>query len=144
MMPFPFKKNFMKYVIPWTVFTEPEISQVGLSEKQLKNKGVKYQIIRTEYSDYGRAIADGVSTGFVKVLCSSGGKIYGATIVGEGSGEMIHEFAFAIQEKRRLHRIMLLQHSFPTMSFLNKRISEIWMMEKMKSRFLKWMCRKMI
>lgn len=144
MMPFPFKKNFTKYVTPWTVFTEPEISQVGMSEKQLLEKGIKYQVIRTDYADYGRAIADGVPTGFVKVLSSSWGRIYGATIAGEGSGEMIHELAFAIQEKIKLHKIMFLQHSFPTMSFLNKRISEIWMMEKMKSKFLRWMCKRMI
>jgi pyruvate/2-oxoglutarate dehydrogenase complex dihydrolipoamide dehydrogenase (E3) component len=144
MMPWPFKMNFKKYVVPSTVFTEPEISQVGATEKQLKVQGVKYQVVRTEYADYGRAIADGVTTGFAKVLCSSGGRIYGATIAGESSGEMIHEFAFAMQEKKRMHRIMFLQHSFPTMSFLNKRISETWMMEKMKSRFLRWMCKKMI
>jgi len=144
MLPWPMKKKFKDYVVPWTVFTEPEVSQVGATEEQLKKRGIKYQVIRTNYEDYGRAIADGVATGFVKALCSSGGKIYGVTIIGENSGEMIHEFAFAMQERKRLHHIMFLQHSFPTMSFMNKRISEMWMMEKMKSRFLRWMCKKMI
>jgi len=139
MMPGPFRMNFRKYVVPWTVFTEPQISCVGMSEKQLKEKGIKYQTIKMNYEDYGAAIAEAIDTGFVKVFASKLGKIYGACIVGEGSGEMINEWGLAIQKKIRLHDIMLLQHSFPTMGFLTKRVGEQWMMNHMKSNALKKM-----
>lgn len=132
MIPWPFKLNFRDYVVPWTVFTDPQISQVGLSEQQLREKGIAYEIIRADYADYGAAIAEAVDTGFVKVFASKWGKIYGVVIVGEGSGEMINEWALAIQSGTRLHRIMMLQHSFPTMGFLSKRIGESWMMNRMK------------
>ncbi len=144
MMPGPFKMDFRKYVVPWTVFTDPEISQVGATEKELQKKGVKYEVIRTEYEDYGRTVADGTPEGFIKALASKTGRIYGVTIVGEGAGEMVHEFALAIQEKKRLHNIMFLQHSFPTFSFMNKRIAEIWMMERMKSPWLKRLVKAMV
>jgi pyruvate/2-oxoglutarate dehydrogenase complex dihydrolipoamide dehydrogenase (E3) component len=133
MLPWPMRRNFRSYVVPWTVFTDPQISQVGLSEQELKSRGIAYQIHRAEYADYGAAIAEAVETGFIKVFASRWGRIYGAVIVGEGSGEMINEWALAIQSGTRLHTLMMLQHSFPTMGFLSKRIAEIWMMKLMQS-----------
>ncbi len=132
MMPGPMKMNFRKYVVPWTVFTEPQFSQAGLTETQLKERGSAYETIKVAYGDYGAAIAENVDTGFVKVFASKWGRIYGTVIIGEGSGEMINEWALAIQKKIRLHDVMMLQHSFPTMGFLSKRIAETWMMKLMQ------------
>lgn len=141
MMPPLMRFKFDAFQVPWTVFTEPQVSCVGMNEKQLKEKKIKYEVIVEKYENYGAAIAEDVGIGFVKVLASPLGKVYGACIVGEGSGEMINEWALAIQKKIRLHDIMFLQHSFPTMGFLSKRISESWMMNKMKSRTLQQLCK---
>ncbi len=139
--------SFKNYVIPQTVFTEPAISQVGLTEQELKKRGVKYQTFIAKYEDYGCAIAEDVGIGFVKVYVSSFGKVYGVSIAGEGSGEMINEWALIIQKKIRLHDVMFLAHSFPTMGFLSKRVAELWMMEKMKSsrlrKIIRFLYRKM-
>lgn len=141
MMPWPFKMNFRRFVVPWTVFTDPQISYVGMSEHELRQKGIRYEVHISRYQDYGAAIAENIPVGHVKVLCSKWGKIYGAEITGEGSGEMINEFAMAIQNGLRMHNIMFLQHSFPTMSFLIKRVSENWMMKRMESGLLKGMAK---
>ena len=133
--------RYKNYQTPWTVFTEPQISYVGMREQDLKDKGIKYQTIKVSYGDYGAAIAENVGVGFVKAFVSYFGRIYGVSIVGEGSGEMINEWALAIQKKIRLHDIMFLQHSFPTMGFLTKRVSEEWMMKKMESSWMKKMCK---
>jgi hypothetical protein len=63
--------------------------------------------------------------------------------VGEGSGDMINEWALAIQKKIRLHDIMMLQHSFPTMGYISKMASERWMMKLMESERLSRLCRAM-
>ncbi|MCP4709250.1 MAG: NAD(P)/FAD-dependent oxidoreductase [Planctomycetes bacterium] len=143
MMPGPMKRDFRKYAVPWTMFTEPAFSHVGMRESELKKKGIKYEVIRSNYGDYGAAIAEAVDVGFVKALVSPTGRIYGVDIIGEGSGEMINEWALAVQKKLRIHDIMMLQHSFPTMGFLSKRVAETWMMNKMKSEKLKNVCRFM-
>jgi pyruvate/2-oxoglutarate dehydrogenase complex dihydrolipoamide dehydrogenase (E3) component len=139
----PIKIKFAKFVVPATIFTEPQLSTVGMTENELKEKGTKYEAYQANYADYGASIAEEIPEGFVKAFVSPFGKIYGAVIVGEGSGEMINEWALATQKKMRLTDIMFLQHSFPTMGFLSKRVSEIWMMDKMKSQKLKTMCTKM-
>jgi pyruvate/2-oxoglutarate dehydrogenase complex dihydrolipoamide dehydrogenase (E3) component len=145
MRPWPLKKNFKKYVVPWTVFTEPQVSSIGMSEAALKNAGIKYDVLEASYADYGASIAEQVTDGFVRVLASKLGKIYGVTVVGEGSAEMINEWGLAIQKNIRLADIMLLQHSFPSMSFMNKSIGEMWMMNMMKVGWMKkmmgWMMR---
>jgi len=143
MMPWPFKQAFDSYVVPWTVFTEPPVSSVGMKEETLKEKGITYETIIAKYEDYGAAIAENVGVGFVKVFTNNCGKIFGVSIVGEGSGEMINEWALAVQKKMGLKDIMMLQHSFPTMGFLTKRVSEMWMMNRMKSPALKNICRFM-
>lgn len=129
--------QYKKYVIPWTIFTDPPISFVGKQEEELRKKGINYQVYTAKYENYGAAIAEHVSIGYVKVFASNWGKVYGAIIVGDGSGEMINEWALIIQKKISLLSILFLAHSFPTMGFLTKRVAEQWMMEKMKSNCLK-------
>jgi len=139
MRPWPFKKDFKKYVVPWTVFTEPQVSSVGKQESELIAAGIKYDVIEAKHADYGAAIAEQVTTGSVRVLAGKMGKIYGVSIIGEGSAEMINEWALAIQKNIRLADIMLLQHSFPSMSFMNKSIGESWMMNMLKNPWMKKM-----
>ena len=138
----PFAKfQYKNYVIPWTVFTEPQVSYVGMREEDIKKKGIKYETHIAKYEDYGAAIAENVDVGFVKVFTNAFGKVFGVSIVGDGSGEMINEWALIIQKKIRLHSILFLAHSFPTMGFLSKRIAEMWMMKKMNSPFMQQICR---
>ena len=137
----PLKQNFKKYIVPWTVFTEPQISYAGKNEAELIRRKIKYETIKVKYEDYGAAIAESVETGFLKAFISPTGKIYGISIAGEGSGEMINEWALAIQNKINIVKIMMLQHSFPTMGFLSKRVAETWMMKKMQLSWVKKICK---
>jgi pyruvate/2-oxoglutarate dehydrogenase complex dihydrolipoamide dehydrogenase (E3) component len=132
-LPRPFRRNFRSYAVPWTVFTEPQVAHVGWLERELKANDMAYEVIETKYEDYGAAVAEGVAVGSVRVYASSGGRIYGTRIIGEGAGEMINEWGLAIQNRLRLHRILFLQHTFPSMSFLSKRAAEGWAMNRMKS-----------
>lgn len=143
MLPWPFKRRYKNYPVPWTIFTEPQISRVGKSRRELDAEKRRYQMIDARYGDYGAAIAEAVDEGFVRAAISPTGKILGVSIVGEGSGEMINEWTMAIQNNLRITRLLMQQHSFPTMGFLSKRIAESWMMEKMKPRMVKRLCRWM-
>jgi pyruvate/2-oxoglutarate dehydrogenase complex dihydrolipoamide dehydrogenase (E3) component len=143
--PIPFTRfRWDKYIVPWSVFTKPEFAHAGLTESEIKSQGIKYEVIKENYRDYGRTIADGVPEGFVKVFATKRGKVLGATIVGESASELIHEWILAIQQGISLFDIMMTQHSFPTISLLNKRIAEIWMMKKMGSPLIKKIAKKLI
>ena len=121
------------YAVPWSVFTKPEIAQVGLNEKQAKESGIEYMISRTEYEDYGRTLTDGETDGFIKVISDMNGTVLGATIAGHVASELIQEWTMAVQNQMSLFNIAMTQHSFPTLSIMNKRVAENWMMEVAKS-----------
>jgi len=143
MLPGPLRKSFRRYVVPWTVFTQPQIAHVGWLERDLRENDVPYEAIESKYEDYGAAIAEEIPVGSVKAFVSDTGRIYGARIIGEGAAEMINEWGLAIQNRLRIHKIMFLQHSFPSMSFLTKRVSEGWMLNRMRSPFLRRLVRWM-
>lgn len=141
MLPRFSRRNFRKYVVPATMFTTPQISAVGASERELRDSGTRFETIICRYEDYGAAIAEETAEGFVKAFIGSRGKILGACIVGEGSGEMINEWALAVQKKLKITDLLFLQHAFPTMGFLTKRIAENWMMKRAGAPFFKKLCR---
>lgn len=143
MMPWPMRMDFRKFVVPWTVFTEPQVSHVGPWEDELRARGVRYEKITVRYADYGAAIAEEVPDGFLTVYTNPTGRVYAVTIVGEGSGNMINEWGLVVQKKIRLWSILFLQHSFPTMGFLSKRVAETWMMKRMENARLRGMATRM-
>lgn len=140
--PFKFKRN--NYYVPWTVFTRPEIAQVGMSEKEAKEKKKNVIVLKKTFASYGRAVVDGHPEGFIKVMTNKRGTIFGVTIIGENASEMIHEWILAMQNNLSMFKIMMMQHSFPTLSMLNKMIAEDWMMQKMDSKWIKRFARKFI
>ena len=140
----PFSLPFLRrerYVVPWSVFTEPEIAQVGLTEKEARAKGMKVQTMRKDYRSYGRTVADGHPEGFIKVLTDRRGRIHGATIVGEAASELVHEWTFAMQYGKGMRHVLMMQHSFPSVSMINKMLAEDWMMTKMESSLLRKLAR---
>ena len=142
-LPRPLARNARRYVVPWAVFTDPPVAHVGRLERDLQATGVDYEVIEERYEDYGAAIAEGVAVGSVRAYVSPTGRIYGVRIIGEGAPEMINEWGLAVQERLRMHRVLFLQHAFPSMSFLNKRVSEGWMMRRMAHpalrRIVRWL-----
>jgi len=141
-LPAPFRRPYRAYVVPWTVFTEPQVAHVGLLERDLKARGIPYEVLEAKYEDYGAAIAEAIAVGSVRVYASPGGRIHGVRIIGEGAAEMINEWGLAIQTRQRMHKLLFLQHTFPSMSFLSKRAAEGWAMNRMKSglarRLIRW------
>ena len=133
-----------RYAVPWSVFTEPEVAQVGLTEKQAREKGLKVEVVKKDFRTYGRTVADGHPDGFIKIVTDSRGRIHGATIVGENASELIHEWTMAIQYKKKMHHVMMMQHSFPSVSMINKMVAEEWMMKKMKTPWVQKLARKFI
>ena len=75
--------------IPWATYTDPELSQVGLTEAQAREKyGAKLDVVRFEFAGNDRAIATGQTTGLIKVMIVKGRPV-GASIAGSGAGELI-------------------------------------------------------
>ena len=107
--------------IPWATYTAPELAQVGLTEAQARERyGEKLEIARFDYSGNDRAIAEGLTTGLIKVMIVKGRPV-GASIVGHQAGELISLWSLAIANKLRMGAIAAMVSPYPTIGELNKR-----------------------
>jgi len=92
------KAFFDAKVIPSVAYTDPEVAWVGLTEEEAKAKGVKVEKGHFPWAASGRAVANGRSEGFTKLLFDAEThRIIGGTIVGTSAGDMIGEIALAIE-----------------------------------------------
>ena len=114
-------------VIPWAIFTDPEVARVGLSEAEAQAQDIDYEVTRYDLADLDRAIADGTARGFVKVLTPPGkDRILGATIVGPEAGNMIAEFVLAMKHGLGLNKLLGTIHVYPTLMEANKYAAGEW------------------
>ncbi len=126
-------------VIPWTTFTDPEVSHVGLSEEDAVSKKIPYEITRYDLHELDRAIAESENRGFVKILTPpNSDKILGATIVGHNAGELLSEFVLAMKHKIGLNQILGTIHAYPTMAEANKYVAGNWKKARKPENLLKW------
>ena len=114
-------------VVPWCTFTHPEVARVGLNEQEAKQRGVEYEMTKYGIDDLDRAIADEEADGFVKLLTApGGGKILGATIVGDHAGDLLHEYVLAMRKKLKVKDVLGTIHIYPTLAEANKFAAGEW------------------
>jgi pyruvate/2-oxoglutarate dehydrogenase complex dihydrolipoamide dehydrogenase (E3) component len=102
--------------IPWCTFTDPELAHTGLTEAQARaqyRSGVA--VWRHDLIHNDRARTDGAPEGAVLVITHKG-RVVGAHILAPAAGEMIHEFALAIEEHLKLDDLSQFVHVYPTVS----------------------------
>ena len=113
--------------IPWATFTNPEVARVGLNEQDAKQQGMRYEVSQFQFSDLDRAIADGETSGFIKILTPlDSDKILGVTIIGEHAGDLIAEFVLAMKQGLGLNKVLSTVHIYPTLAEGNKRAAGVW------------------
>ena len=120
-----FKVNYS--VVPWATYTDPEVARVGLSVDEATAKGIDFEVTRHDLAHVDRAIADGETRGFIKVLTQRGSdRILGATIVAPQAGELLAEYVLAMTHGLGLKKIMGTIHIYPTNAEINKFVANGW------------------
>jgi dihydrolipoamide dehydrogenase len=102
-------------LIPGVVYTWPEVSAVGQTEEQLKEKGIKYKVGSFPFKASGRARASMDTDGFVKVLADeTTDEILGVHMIGPRTADMIAEAVVAMEYKASAEDISRMSHAHPT------------------------------
>ena len=102
-------------VLPAATYTDPELARVGINQREAETQGIAVEVIVHPFSELDRAIAEGATEGFVKVLVVPGkDKILGATIVGARAGDLIAIFALAMKHNLGLDKILGTVFAYPT------------------------------
>ena len=104
-------------LIPWVIYTSPEIAWVGQTEAQLKAAGRSFKSGSFPFLANGRARALGDTTGFVKMLADAAtDEILGVHIVGPMASELIAEAVVAMAFKASAEDIARICHAHPSLS----------------------------
>ena len=107
--------------IPWATYTDPELSQIGLTEADAKKKhGSALEVVRFPYSHNDRAITERKTKGLIKVMVVKGRPV-GVSIVGYQAGELINLWALALANKMKMSHIAAMVAPYPTIGEINKR-----------------------
>jgi len=103
--------------IPYVIYTHPEIAWVGKTEQQLKNLGVDYRAGQIPFAANGRALGQGDTTGFVKMLADAKtDQVLGVHVIGANASELIAEAVTAMEFGAASEDIARICHAHPTLS----------------------------
>ena len=104
-------------LIPGVVYTWPEVSGVGLTEQEVKSKGIEYKVGKFSFVASGRAKASNEKDGFVKVIADKKtDEVIGVHMIGPRTADMIGEAVVAMEFKASAEDIGRISHAHPTYS----------------------------
>jgi pyruvate/2-oxoglutarate dehydrogenase complex dihydrolipoamide dehydrogenase (E3) component len=117
----PTKVNWS--ALPWCTYTDPEVAQVGLTEKEARARHGDAVSVMVEGFDHNeRAIADGDTLGQLKLVLK-GKKVLGASIVGKNAGELLLPISQSITGKSSTFALGSAVIAYPTRSEISKAAS---------------------
>jgi len=104
-------------VVPWAIFTTPEIASVGLTEEEAKDQGIDVITGEFPFIANGKALSMNSPDGSVKLVARRDtNEVIGGQIVGPDASVMIAEIALAIQKRLTVKDIGDTIHTHPTLS----------------------------
>ena len=110
--------SIMDYrVLPYCVFSQPEVAAVGLGEREAREKGLDVRTSIFEFRQLGKAWVSADTEGFVKLTIeATSGKILGVHILGPYASFLIGEAALVVKAGMRLEDLASSMPVHPTFS----------------------------
>ena len=114
----PFYRRKIDFrVVPWAIFTAPEVARGGLTEAEARQKfSDKIKIYKAAMNDNDRAQTEDETIGFAKIICKSSGEIVGAHLVGANAGEVIHDLIWAMRQRLKIGQLNRIIRVYPTLT----------------------------
>ena len=135
--PFPRKANYT--AVPSVTYTDPEVARVGLTEQQAQERFDWVKTYRYPFADLDRAIVDGHTEGFIKIVTRKNGRIVGATVLGSGAGDLILPVVMAMNARMKISMLSHIVYPYPTMVEGVKRAADSYYRERFAGRTGKWL-----
>jgi NAD(P) transhydrogenase len=103
--------------LPMAVYTIPEISYVGKTEKEIQQEHIPYIIGRAYFKDSARGQIIGDSQGLLKLIVDArDGKLLGVHIVGEQASELVHIGQLVMNLRGSVHDLVSNVFNYPTLA----------------------------
>jgi dihydrolipoamide dehydrogenase len=112
------QKSEMHYdIMPWVIYTHPEVAWVGKTEEQLKAEGVEYNVGQFPFMASGRARAHGDTSGMIRLIADKKtDQILGVHIFGISASELLAEAVLAMECQASAEDLARTIHAHPTLA----------------------------
>ena len=105
------------HLLPYGIYTIPEISMVGRNEEELTRDGVPYEIGIARYREIARGQIIGDTVGMLKLLFHSDTReLLGVHVIGEGATELVHIGQAVIAHGGKLNYFIDAVFNYPTLA----------------------------
>ncbi len=102
---------------PIGIYAVPELSSVGLTEEQVRAKGLAYECGIARFRETSRGHIMGISGGILKLIVECGTRrVVGVHIIGEGATELIHIGQAVINLKGTIDYFIDNSFNYPTLA----------------------------
>ena len=123
----PLNKKLNNDHMSWVTFTEPEIATFGLNEKQIKDRGIKYEKLEQDFTGDNRAVTDNYRYARTILYISKAGflkkeKILGGTMIAPNAGELIQELILANIVGLSISSIFNKIYPYPVATRINQQL----------------------
>lgn len=98
-------------VVPRVTFTHPEVAAVGASSW---SADTDHEVRSWPNAEVDRAVAEGETVGFTKLVVDRRGRVVGATVVGPRAGETLAELTLAVTRRLTTSALAGSTHPYPT------------------------------
>ena len=109
--------------LPWCTYTDPPLGSVGMNEKAAQAAGINYSVYTEEFKNNDRSVAEGQTTGKVKLILDDKEKPLGVQILGPNAGDLLAEWVAVLNGKVKLSTLAAAVHPYPTIGEINKRVA---------------------
>jgi len=136
------RARLSQVVIPWCTYTDPEVAHCGLTPAEADRRGIAHQTIRVDLGAVDRALLEGRSEGFLKILVRAGtDAILGATLAAPHAGESIGQLTLAIQSGIGLKTLANLVQPYPTTAEAIRKAADAFNRQRLSPGVAKWLGR---
>lgn len=123
-----------RLVVPRVTYCDPELAQVGLTETEARAAGHKINVLRWSFHENDRAQSEHATGGFIKVITTPKGKVLGASILGEGAGELLQPWILALERRLPISAMATTMAPYPTLGEVSKRAAGSFYAPKLFSK----------
>ena len=113
--------------VPRVTYCDPELASIGLGEAEArKAHGEDIRIETFDFTENDRAIAEGDTRGFGKLITTTKGRVLGVTLVGRHAGDHIHLWSLVLSAGLKLSQLTSMIAPYPTRGEIGKRLAGQW------------------
>ena len=104
-------------VVPYAIFTDPEVGRVGMTETQARQSGKQIKVARFEIRRNSKSLEIGEPDGFIKVIAdASSGQLVGASVMCNEAAELVHIYIDLINARAPFSVIRDAVYIHPTLA----------------------------